>query len=150
MSIQSVDYYYTSLFAVFVFPALGGFLFGYDIGATSFVVAQISGKDNSGVKWDHTVDENTSLQGAITSASVLGALLASVAVFKLSDDIGRKTEIIIGAALYVVGSVIEAVSSGPDWPGSVGITLLIVGRVIYGLGIGFSMHGALYDFTCST
>ena len=141
MAGQSIDFYYPALFAVFTFPALGGFLFGYDIGATSFVVAQISGKDHAGVQWDHIVDENTSLQGAITSASVLGALLASVAVFKLSDVIGRKSEIIIGAALYAIGSIVEAVSSSPSWPGSVGISFLIIGRIIYGLGIGFSMHG---------
>ena len=31
-----------NVFLVFLFPALGGLLFGYDIGATSFIVQQIS------------------------------------------------------------------------------------------------------------
>lgn len=49
-------------------------------GATSFVVHQIADKDNSGVKWDDMLEDNASLQGAITSASALGALLSSIMV----------------------------------------------------------------------
>ena len=35
----------------FLFPALGGMLFGYDIGATSFVVVQLESSSYSGVSW---------------------------------------------------------------------------------------------------
>jgi hypothetical protein len=33
-----------------------------------------------GVKWDNYLDDNTQLQGAITSSSVFGALLSSILV----------------------------------------------------------------------
>lgn len=38
------EYNLSAVLVLFTFPALGGFLFGYDIGATSFVVKQIIGE----------------------------------------------------------------------------------------------------------
>jgi hypothetical protein len=154
------EYYIGATIFVFIFPALGGFLFGYDIGATSFVVEQITG-DKSGVKWGNVLDESDSLKGAVTSASVFGALLASIAVFKASEYIGRKAEMLIGSMyvshistvifvdnffaliyrFYIVGAFIEALASQPSSSANLGISVLIIGRIVYGLGIGFSMHG---------
>ena len=136
------DYNVAAVVVLFTFPALGGFLFGYDIGATSFVVKQITDGDYDGVKWNDTLEDSDSLQGAVTSASVFGALLASILVFRLSDFIGRRSEIMIGSLLYAVGALIEAISANPDWDANTGLTVLMTGRVVYGLGIGFSMHGA--------
>lgn len=154
----SKEYLIGPTIAVFLFPALGGFLFGYDIGATSFVVEQITG-DKSGVKWGGLLDDNKSLTGAVTSASVFGALLASIVVFKLSEYIGRRAEMMVGSMLvfillifgfnlyslsfsfYGVGAFIEALSSQPNASANVGISILILGRVVYGFGIGFCMHG---------
>jgi len=136
------DYILSSVVNVFSFPALGGFLFGYDIGATSFVVQQIIDGEHSGVTWSKTLDDNIQLQGAVTSASVLGALIASIMVFKLSVIIGRKAELQIGSLLYLLGAVVEGISANSSWDANSGITVLIIGRIIYGLGIGFSMHGA--------
>lgn len=136
------DYNLLSVLAVFAVPACGGLLFGYDIGATSFVVQQIIDGDHSGVKWYKTLDDNIQLQGAITSASVLGALLASILVFKLSVSIGRKAELQIGSLLYLLGAIVEGISANNSWNANAGLTVLMCGRIIYGLGIGFSMHGA--------
>ena len=36
---------------VFVFPALGGLLFGYDIGATSGALVSITSQQTSGTDW---------------------------------------------------------------------------------------------------
>lgn len=104
---MSDSYFLTPVILLFSFPALGGFLFGYDIGATSFVVKQIIDETHSGVKWAHELDSNTQLQGAVTAGSVFGALIASIIVFKLSTSIGRKKELQIGALLYIIGAVIE-------------------------------------------
>jgi sugar porter (SP) family MFS transporter len=136
------EYIIASVVQVFTFPALGGFLFGYDIGATSFVVQQIIDGEHSGVKWSKTLDDNIQLQGAVTSASVFGALFASIIVFKLSVIIGRKAELQIGSLLYVLGAVVEGISANSRWDANTGLSVLILGRIIYGLGIGFSMHGA--------
>jgi MFS family permease len=63
-------------------------------------------------------------------------------VFKIADDIGRKNELVIGSVLYTIGAIVETLSARPNWSAQTGISVLILGRVIYGCGIGFSMHGS--------
>ena len=48
-SAREVDWFMT--FLVFVFPALGGLLFGYDIGATSGALVSITSERTSGTDW---------------------------------------------------------------------------------------------------
>lgn len=45
------DYNKFATFLIFFFPALGGLLFGFDIGATSAVVTQLASKSYSGTTW---------------------------------------------------------------------------------------------------
>ena len=120
----------------------GGFLFGYDIGATSFVVTQITDGNHDGVKWSGLVSSNSALEGAITSASVFGALLSSIIIFKLADYMGRVLELKVGAILYLIGAFIEALAAQSSFSADVGITVLLIGRIVYGCGIGIAMHAA--------
>lgn len=46
---REVDWLMT--FLVFVFPAVGGLLFGYDIGATSGALVSITSERTSGTDW---------------------------------------------------------------------------------------------------
>ncbi len=46
---REVDWLMTSL--VFLFPAIGGLLFGYDIGATSGALVSITSQQTSGTDW---------------------------------------------------------------------------------------------------
>jgi MFS family permease len=62
-------------------------------------------------------------------------------VFQVADHMGRKNELIVGALLYLIGAFIAALSARPTWDAGTGISVLILGRVIYGCGIGFAMHG---------
>lgn len=48
-SAREVDWLMT--FLVFVFPAVGGLLFGYDIGATSGALVSITSERTSGTDW---------------------------------------------------------------------------------------------------
>lgn len=48
---QPIDWLITGL--AFVFPALGGALFGYDIGATSGALVSIKNATTSGTDWYH-------------------------------------------------------------------------------------------------
>jgi hypothetical protein len=43
------------VFQMFIFPALGGLLFGYDIGATSYVITQLQDPVFSGTKWHDVI-----------------------------------------------------------------------------------------------
>ena len=115
----------------FLFPALGGLLFGYDIGATSGALVSLTNASTGGVPW---YDLSTLQSGLVVSSSLFGALISSVAAFFVGDILGRRKEILLAAILYAIGVALEAGAS--SYP------LLVAGRTIYGLGIGFAMHGA--------
>ncbi|CAN0036821.1 unnamed protein product, partial [Phaeothamnion confervicola] len=136
------DYSRTAAFTVFFFPALGGMLFGYDIGGTSAVLAQLESTKLSGVSWSAYVQDSSVLQGLITSNGVLGAMIGSLICFRVGDVIGRKAELLIASGLFLAGALVEGVSGHRSWGAGLGITVLLLGRVIYGLGCGFAMHGA--------
>lgn len=122
---------------IFLFPALGGLLFGYDIGATSYVLPQLTSEKYSGVSWWPQVKHSAVLQGLITSGSLFGALIGATIVFRIADMLGRRREIMIGAMLYALGSILEYGSGAVG-----GIATLVAGRIVYGVGCGFVMHGA--------
>lgn len=129
-------------FQIFFYPALGGLLFGYDIGATSAVILQLQSHEYSGVMWHTTVNENSLLQGVITSSSMLGAMIGCVICLRFADTIGRRKTLLFAAVFYFLGAVVEGVSGFPTWSVIDGVSVLLTGRVIYGLGIGLAMQGA--------
>ncbi|KAL6195521.1 hypothetical protein ACLB2K_031140 [Fragaria x ananassa] len=100
------DYSLVSVIIPFVFPALGGLLLGYDIGATSGATISLTSAELSGTTW-----------------------------FNLTAwSCGRRRELIIAAKLYLLGGLITGCAPG--------LGVLLVGRVLYGIGIGMAMHGA--------
>eukprot|EP00536_Pseudo-nitzschia_multiseries_P006602 jgi/Psemu1/193470/e_gw1.143.81.1 len=122
-------------------PAIGGFLFGYDIGGTSFVVVQLAALPPS---------ESLSLRDAplktgwIVSAPSAGALLGTALLVCLErlGPIGRRTELVWAGILYALGGLLQYCAAARVVP-SVGspMALLSIGRWIYGAGIGLAMHG---------
>ncbi len=60
--------------AVFFFPAIGGLLYGYDIGATSAALPALQSPSVSGVSWFNVIADSSALQGVITASVVLGKL----------------------------------------------------------------------------
>ena len=139
-AVGSYDAFHT--FLIFIFPALGGLLFGYDIGSTSVVLTQLEDEDTSGTKWYDTVADSPILQGLITSTGVIGAMVGSIIIFTIADDLGRKRTLLCSGVLYLGGAFIEAFSGASSFSAIVGISLLLLGRALYGLGCGFAMHGA--------
>lgn len=135
-------YKISSSIFVFLFPALGGLLFGYDIGATSSAIIQIQSSQYSGVLWWQTIKNSSLLQGIITSISMLGAMIGCLICFKVADQLGRRKTILISCYFYFAGSIIEFISGYSQWKASIGISVLIIGRFIYGIGCGFAMQGA--------
>ena len=77
----------------FIFPALGGLLFGYDIGATS---AAVSGEQ---AEKDFDIAGKDLLVGTLKSMSLIGALAASAFLYPYGDKIGRKREMLIASLL---------------------------------------------------
>ncbi|XP_010256836.1 PREDICTED: D-xylose-proton symporter-like 3, chloroplastic [Nelumbo nucifera] len=128
---QQEDFAWSSVILPFLFPALGGLLFGYDIGATSGATISLQSPELSGTTWFNL----SAVQlGLVVSGSLYGALLGSILVFPIADFLGRRRELILAASLYILGGLITGFA--PD------LGVLIVGRVLYGLGIGLAMHGA--------
>mmetsp|Transcript_25525 Transcript_25525/g.52216 ORF Transcript_25525/g.52216 Transcript_25525/m.52216 type:complete len:524 (-) Transcript_25525:101-1672(-) len=139
---------YVSLFLIFISPALGGLLFGYEIGATSFAISMLSSpsslSDPFRPSWWTSSIPSHAAEGLILSSLCLGALLGSILVFPLTDRLGRRAEIRIAATLYICGALFEVLSGTwlRDASRSVGVGCLVLGRTIFGVGVGFAMHGA--------
>jgi sugar porter (SP) family MFS transporter len=131
---------------LFSVPALAGFGFGYDIGATSYAIVQLQSSDFSGVSWYAVIANAPVLQGTIVSAASVGALAGSTLMFGIADKIGRKRELQAGALLYITGAALQfSAGLGPYSSTSsagFGLTVLLLGRLVYGVGMGISMHGA--------
>jgi MFS family permease len=109
--------------------AVGGLLFGSDIGASSSVV-RILGNGMS----EFGALDALSL-GQIASASLFGAMIASAAIIGLGDSkIGRQLELRVASVLFTIGTVIQSFGGT--------FSIMMLGRVIYGLGIGTAMHVA--------
>ena len=123
----------------FVFPALAGMLFGYDIGTTSGallnVACTLSHEQPTGGGCDY-FDGRAALYGVLTSASLSGAFIGTLVVFWVGGVLGRRRELIGGALLYLLGTAITVLAPGGS------LSTIGLGRFTYGLGVAFSMHAA--------
>lgn len=106
---------YVSLIA-----ALAGLLFGLDIGVISG--AQQFIKSDFGLN-DSTIE-------LIVSFMMLGALIGALVSGWLSEKIGRKRLLILGAAIFIVGSILCGIAPSAG--------ALIAFRCILGLAIGIA------------
>jgi len=102
------------------FAGLGGLLFGYDTGV-------ISGAELF-FKNDFTL--STFALEVIVSGVLAGAAVGALGGGRLADIFGRRLLLIATAIIFAAGAVICAAATSP--------AMLIVGRIIVGLGIGLS------------
>jgi len=137
------------LFYIFATPALGGFLYGYDIGATSFVLSLML-KDDGVVVDDNTAHQQwwtvmTEVQqGLFVSMLSFGAFAGSHIIWQLSSvfdcSISRRTELRVASFLYVIGMFFMILSAVSEQTSS--FAMAIFGRLMYGIAVGFVMHAA--------
>ncbi|KAL5218017.1 hypothetical protein ABZP36_018701 [Zizania latifolia] len=125
------EFSWASVILPFLFPALGGLLFGYDIGATSGASISLQSAELSGTTWFSL----SSIQlGLVASGSLYGALGGSILAYRIADFLGRRVELLTAASLYISGALVTGFA--PNF------VVLIIGRLLYGIGIGLAMHGA--------
>lgn len=109
---------------IYFFGSFGGILFGYDIevmtGALPFL------------QTDWGLQNNATVVGWITSAVMLGAIFGGAIAGQLSDKLGRKKMILLSAVIFMLGSVLSAMSPND------GQYYLIAVRVFLGLAVGAS------------
>ncbi len=102
------------------FAGLGGLLFGYDTGV-------ISGAELF-LRKDFTLS-SFALE-VIVSGVLVGAAIGALGGGRLADLYGRRRLLIATAVIFAIGAIICAAAPST--------TLLIIGRIIVGLGIGLS------------
>ena len=71
---------------------------------------------------------DANVQGGITASMAGGSWLGALISGFLSDILGRKKAIMVGAAIWVVGSIIICASQN--------VGMLVVGRILNGICVG--------------
>jgi MFS transporter, SP family, arabinose:H+ symporter len=106
--------------------ALGGLLFGYDVGviagAVPFVTEQFS--------------LNAHQEGFAVSNVLIGCLIGSGLSGILSDRFGRKPVMIATAMLFILSAILSSLATG--------YVNLIAARILGGVAVGATMVSALY------
>jgi MFS transporter, SP family, sugar:H+ symporter len=113
--------------------AMGGLLFGYEIG----VIGQVLGMDSFGLHYGmkfqnetgvFTTSSKDDLEGNITFTFLAGCVLGAMLVSVMADSIGRKWSIFVGGLFFAGGGIVQSAVSD--------LVMFYVGRVISGFGIG--------------
>ncbi|KAL8280272.1 hypothetical protein RQP46_007386 [Phenoliferia psychrophenolica] len=110
-----------------VMASFGGFFFGYDAGYINGVtgspifIALIEGPGATSLSTPH----NSLIVSILSAGTFFGAIIAG----DFADYLGRRPTIIIGCIVYIIGVILQTATNG--------IGLLVAGRLIGGLGVGF-------------
>ncbi|KDP23838.1 hypothetical protein JCGZ_27127 [Jatropha curcas] len=123
-----------------VVAALGGSLFGYDLGVSGGVTSMddflkhffpkvYRRKQKHLNETDYCKYDNQILT-LFTSSLYFAALISTFGASHVTRNKGRKGSIIVGSISFFLGATLNAAA--------VNIWMLIIGRVLLGVGIGFS------------
>ncbi|KAB8297956.1 hypothetical protein EYC80_001734 [Monilinia laxa] len=121
------------------FASFGGIFFGYDSGYISGVMGMdyfihlYTGKPIPGVGASSAelaafvlpASDKSLITSILSAGTFFGALIAG----DLADWFGRRTTVILGCMVFIVGVILQTASTG--------IGLLVAGRLIAGFGVGF-------------
>ncbi|CAG8199804.1 unnamed protein product [Penicillium nalgiovense] len=118
------------------FAATGSFLFGYDSGVMTDVIAS-----HHFLNFFNTTKTSTII-GAINSTfsggAAIGALMAGLTI----DRFGRRMTIQMGALLATVGAILQCAAQN--------LVMILVGRIIAGWAVGvLSMSVPVYQAECA-
>ncbi|KAI3917940.1 hypothetical protein MKW98_000174 [Papaver atlanticum] len=132
--------FYSKPFIVFcwLIAAVGGLMFGYDIGISGGVTAMDDfllkffpavyakkrfAREDNYCKFD---DQRVQL---FTSSLYLAALVSSFFASKVCTKYGRKQTMLVASGFYLIGVALNAAANN--------LIMLIVGRILLGFGVGF-------------
>ncbi|MQL83283.1 hypothetical protein Taro_015779 [Colocasia esculenta] len=118
--------------------AVGGSIFGYDIGISGGVTSMdpflkkffpaVYRKKNFQSENNYCKYDNQGL-AAFTSSLYLAGLIASLAASPVTRKCGRRASIVCGGLSFLLGAALNA--------GAANLAMLILGRIMLGVGIGF-------------
>ncbi|KAJ4833292.1 species-specific tRNA processing [Turnera subulata] len=130
------------VFATCLCAGAGGLIFGYDIGISGGVtsMAPFLRKFFPSVYHKEILDTSTNqyctfnnpLLTLFTSSLYLAALVASLFASWVTRAFGRRLSMFLGGLIFFAGGAINAFAQN--------IAMLIVGRILLGVGVGFSVQ----------
>lgn len=129
--LRNVDYHgrlydkFPKIYNVYVIGAvacISGLMFGFDISSMSSMI----GTDPYREFFNYP---SSTAQGGITASMAGGSLLGSLVSPNFSDTFGRRFSLHVCATLWIIGAIMQCASQNQG--------MLIAGRVISGMGIGF-------------
>jgi len=100
--------------------ALGGVLYGYDMGIIAAAVIFVK----------HTFALSTVMEELVVSIVLVGAMMGAMVGGAVADRIGRRATLVWAGGIFIAGSVLAPLSPN--------VAILIVARAIIGIGIGFT------------
>ncbi|KAK9468204.1 putative hexose carrier protein [Lipomyces arxii] len=109
------------LYAVTFCCSIGFLLFGYDLGYMGGLTTNVEFLNQFG-------NPHASLLAFMVSSYEVGSLFGALSQFAAGDRLGRKPNNLIGAAILIIGTIIQA--------SSFGIGQFLVGRLVAGFGLG--------------
>ncbi|KAL2523957.1 Sugar transport protein 1 [Abeliophyllum distichum] len=123
-----------------IVAAMGGLIFGYDIGISGGVTSMDSFLEEffPSVYRKQKADDSTNQYckfdsqtlTMFTSSLYLAALLSSLVASTVTRKLGRKLSMLFGGLLFCAGALINGFAQA--------VWMLIVGRILLGFGIGFA------------
>ena len=113
--------------ATYVFGALGGLLFGYDLGVVAGALLLI--KPGFGLSAIEV--------GFVTSSLLVGCMIGALGCARLADAVGRRRLVVAAGAVFGVGCLVAAVAPN--------LGIIVTGRFVMGLAVGaLSMTVPIY------
>ncbi|KDP22453.1 hypothetical protein JCGZ_26284 [Jatropha curcas] len=120
--------------------AMGGLIFGYDIGISGGVTSmesflrkffpEVYNKMKEDTEISNYCKFDSQLLTSFTSSLYLAGLIASFVASSVTRYFGRKPSILAGGAAFLSGSALNGAASN--------LYMLIFGRVLLGVGVGFA------------
>lgn len=119
------------------FAAIGSFLFGYDSGVMTDVIASPHFLNT------FNTTSTSSIIGAINSTFSGGAAFGALFGGVIMDKYGRRKTIGIGAFICTIGGILQAASYH--------LAMMLIGRIIAGFAVGLlSMSVPVYQSECAS
>ncbi|KAK4347079.1 hypothetical protein RND71_033418 [Anisodus tanguticus] len=123
-----------------IVAAMGGLIFGYDIGISGGVTSMDSflSRFFPSVFRKQKLDDSTNQYckfdsqtlTMFTSSLYLAALLSSLVASTVTRKLGRRLSMLSGGVLFCAGALINGFAQS--------VAMLIIGRILLGFGIGFA------------
>lgn len=123
-----------------IVAAMGGLIFGYDIGISGGVTSmdpflrkffpKVYRSKHDETSTNQYCQYNSETLTMFTSSLYLAALISSLVASTVTRKLGRKPSMLFGGVLFFIGALLNGFAQA--------VWMLIVGRILLGFGIGFA------------